>query len=240
MDKRIERIKGKGIAVNVKTKKEYINLMKFFERNGIKWVSEKKPTELDYYEIYKDETCIELCNCGLVREKKSYYEREDNKILSFQEFIKKEDSFTKADLRNGDIVTLRNGEKGEYLEFNGVYDTGLKKNNINSDLTNNGNLGERLDIIKVERPLGYETVYERKKEILDEAEKEYLRGVIEPFRNKIEFVIKKSASAFCVRQLEYIAIKFKDDIMAFPNFERGTMYKGMELGIKYTLEELGL
>lgn len=46
--------------------------------------------------------------------------------------------------------------------------------------------------------------------------------------------------------LEYIAISVKslkedeEENMCFPVFKIGTMYKGMELDKKYSLEELGL
>ena len=39
---------------------------------------------------------------------------------------------------------------------------------------------------------------------------------------------------------EYISISFPDENIGFPYFKKGTMYKGMELGKRYTLEELEL
>ena len=77
-----------------------------------------------------------------------------------------------------------------------------------------------------------------KKSILDEKEKEYLSVVIKPFRDKIKCLNKRTYGRNAV---EFIEFKFNDDdFMCFPNFEKGTMYKGMELEKKYTLEELGL
>ncbi len=84
-------------------------------------------------------------------------------------------------------------------------------------------------------------IYEIEKPILDDIEKEYLSGVIKPFRNKVVDIIKRGISIH-----EYIVIYYRDDIdigmqyMCFPFFNKGTMYKGMEVGKKYTLEELGL
>lgn len=49
--------------------------------------------------------------------------------------------------------------------------------------------------------------------ILNEAERQYLSAVIRPFRDQVQSITK---------------------------FEDSTMYKGMELGKEYTLEELGL
>lgn len=91
-------------------------------------------------------------------------------------------------------------------------------------------------IIKIEEP-EYKTVYEAK-EVLDEAEKRYLREVIRPFRSKVLQITKKYD---CFTELEYIKITIKDDAsLEFPSFSKNTMYKNMEIDKKYTLEELGL
>jgi len=71
--------------------------------------------------------------------------------------------------------------------------------------------------------------------ILDEAEKRYMSAVIRPFRNDV-YSIEKAEQSQC----EMICIGTKNRYMVFPPFEKGTMYKGMKVGRKYTLEELGL
>lgn len=92
-------------------------------------------------------------------------------------------------------------------------------------------------IIKIEEPI-YQTVYEANEEILDEAEKRYLKGVIRPFRNKVLKIVKKYDT---FTELEYIRIIIKDDSsIEFPSFSKNTMYKNMETNKSYTLEELGL
>ena len=91
-------------------------------------------------------------------------------------------------------------------------------------------------VLKVERQVKYETIYEYK-EILDKEEKEYLRNVIKPFRNKVSYIAR--CSTFESDQ-QYISIKLSDDIICLPYFKKDTMYKGMEVERKYTLEELGL
>lgn len=77
---------------------------------------------------------------------------------------------------------------------------------------------------------------EYKESILDDAEKRYLKGVIRPFRNEVLHIQKKS------NFLAWISIVMKDhEIIKLPFFEKTSgMYKGMELGKEYTLEELGL
>lgn len=73
-------------------------------------------------------------------------------------------------------------------------------------------------------------------EVLDEVEWRYLKQVIRPFKNKIKRVTKLTHYT----DKEYIKVYFDSDIMNFPDFDKGTMYKGMKLGKEYTLEELGL
>lgn len=80
------------------------------------------------------------------------------------------------------------------------------------------------------------------KEILNDAEKRYLGALIKPFRDKVEYICKYE-DMFAHDWEEYIVISFKNDdydTIALPNFEEGTMYKGMEEGKLYTLKELGL
>lgn len=72
-------------------------------------------------------------------------------------------------------------------------------------------------------------------QILDDAEKRYLKGVIRPFRNEVLSIRKLSfvSEQIVIQMKSYIEIKL-------PCFEKGTMYQGMEDGKKYTVEELGL
>ena len=72
-------------------------------------------------------------------------------------------------------------------------------------------------------------------QILDDAEKRYLSAVIRPFRDRVQYI--KKIDGACE---EYIYIQLNKDWTILPRFKEGTMYKGMEPGHKYTLEELGL
>ena len=75
--------------------------------------------------------------------------------------------------------------------------------------------------------------------ILDYKEKRYLSEVIGPFRNKVKYIMRVKDINL---EENYILISFNraSDCITLPNFKRGTMYKGMEEGKKYTLDELGL
>lgn len=78
--------------------------------------------------------------------------------------------------------------------------------------------------------------YKIKKAILDEAEKEYLSLVINPFREQVNGISKNQWA-----KEEYICIDLKNDtVLSFPGFQEGTKYKGMEANKLYSLEELGL
>lgn len=85
------------------------------------------------------------------------------------------------------------------------------------------------------------------KPILNDAEKEYLSNIIKPFRDRIIWIGKCEYDRGDFFYGEYIVIglKFFDndpgqEQAALPSFATGTMYRGMELGKRYTLEELGL
>lgn len=156
------------------------------------------------------------------------------------EMFEEKVDFTKSDLKDGDIVTQRDGYQkvvcaGE-KELRGINEcTYLQMENYTTNLLDKDK-DTNFDIIKVERPTGYKIVFERKEEILDEVEKRYLRDVIRPFSEDIENIRKITTG-----EKEYLMILFKDgDRMNFKNFKKGAMYKNMEADRSYALEELGL
>ena len=86
--------------------------------------------------------------------------------------------------------------------------------------------------------LEVENGYIVEKEILDDVEKEYLKNVIKPFRNRTTSIGK---GGVLYEEKEFIYIETKEDAdIILPYFKKNTMYKGMEAGKRYTLEELGL
>lgn len=149
-----------------------------------------------------------------------------------------ERQFTKSDLKDGDIVTQRNGLKKMVFE-NKLYGSNhfVSLTYYTEDLKD-ANGDEEYDIIKIERPEKYNTIFERKEEILDETEKKYLTDVIRPFRKRIQFIQKKKE----IKEINpYIRIVCEDnDKLVFPYITDNSMYKGMETNKKYTLKELGL
>lgn len=163
-----------------------------------------------------------------------YYLEDCYEPFKSEELELVEKQFTKADLKHGDKCTLKNGQviffdKTSAYSFESI-DEQLRYFNDN------------VSIVKVERPVKYKTVFERveeeKKEILDETEREYLKAVIKPFKKRVKFISKTESNMLFEKEL--LLIQLNDDDLILPYFEKETMYKGMELGKKYTLEELGI
>lgn len=90
-------------------------------------------------------------------------------------------------------------------------------------------------IEKIQRPPAYATIYVHK-EILDDAEKRYLKGVIRPFKDEVIRISKIPARW----SDEFIQIELKAEMLSLPYFKEGTMYKNMQLHKNYTVKELGL
>ena len=83
---------------------------------------------------------------------------------------------------------------------------------------------------------------ECKEPVLDDEEREYLSVVIKPFRNKITTISKlHTYDNINYENNECIYFGMKDRRgYTLPLFKQGTMYKGMQQGRHYTLQELGL
>lgn len=140
-----------------------------------------------------------------------------------------EKQFTKSDLKDGDKCTLKNGQV-VFVDKTSDYCF----ENIDEQLKY---FNDDVSIVKVERPVKYETLFERKEEILDEVEKKYLADVVRPFRSKVRSIYKMAS--ICSNK-EFINIQLRDENFTLPYFEKGTMYKEMQTRKRYTLEELGI
>lgn len=84
-------------------------------------------------------------------------------------------------------------------------------------------------------------------QILDESERQYLSAIIKPFRDQVRSIMKNQKmngkGEYIVIDTGFHIIEIENRhkfFMFFPDFKSDTMYKGMELGKEYTLEELGL
>ena len=75
-------------------------------------------------------------------------------------------------------------------------------------------------------------------QVLDNAEREYLKTVLKPFHDRVKYVEK--VHDYPTDSMEYLFIQLHDGKLEFPDFDSGEMYCGMELNKRYTLDELGI
>lgn len=177
----------------------------------------------------------------------TFKEATEENIAPYYYNLQKVEEYTYGDLKKAPIgtkITFQNGylikfdKERVYGVINGIYYNGKIDYII---LFLKGKVtDERFGkIIKIEEP-AYTTVYESKAEILDEAEKRYLRGVIRPFRDRVKYIQKFTFSTGKAK----ITIKTEKDndtwYVSLPLFEKDSMYKNMKPDKEYTLEELGL
>lgn len=207
---------------------------KFKVGDKVKLVSMKN--EDSFYKKYLGKIfTIKQAGCVAV----TFKEATEENIAPYYYNLQKVEEYTYEDLKKSPIgtkVTFENGgilvkttEKRLESRLNVIRIENLK--NLKNDYYGK--------IIKIEEP-AYTTVYESKAEILDEAEKRYLRGVIRPFRDRVKYIQKFTFSTGKAK----ITIKTEKDndtwYVSSPLFEKDSMYKNMKPDKEYTLEELGL
>lgn len=85
-----------------------------------------------------------------------------------------------------------------------------------------------------------------RKTLLTVEEQEYLEAVLRPFKDSIRYVEKQGLFGeqyiqFCYESFDTENPKLKPTLgFNLPRFKANTMYQGMDLGVPYTLRELGL
>lgn len=84
------------------------------------------------------------------------------------------------------------------------------------------------------------TWYEYKEPILDDTEKKYLEAVLRPFKGRVKYVRRCTSSYDAKKEYLYFSVNGDEPNFNLPCFTAWSMYKGMELGRAYTLNELGL
>ena len=210
---------------------------KFKVGDKVKLVSMKN--EESFYKKYLGKIfTIKQVGCVAVTFKEATEENISPYLYNLQ---KVEEKYTYEDLKKSPVGTKITFEDGNVFfkdnEYRYINIGGIRINEWLSNLRDDmGQLGK---IIKIEEPT-YKTVYEHKEEILDEAEKRYLRAVIRPFRDKVKYICKYHHTS--VTNEEFICICFlnSNSLMLLPYFKEHSMYKGMKIDKEYALEELGL
>lgn len=133
-----------------------------------------------------------------------------------------------------EVAELLGVEMDKYFKIDGFRNSLFKITNngfISSDGWRDGVLdGLLTGRLEIEKP------------ILDDIEKCYLENVLRPFKSRVMFIAKTEEFGY---EHIYIRValpihKHGNTTCNFPYFDKGTMYKGMELYKLYSLEELGL
>lgn len=139
-----------------------------------------------------------------------------------------------AENKMKEVAELLGVEMDKYFKIDGFRNSLFKITNngfISSDGWRDGVLdGLLTGRLEIEKP------------ILDDIEKCYLENVLRPFKSRVMFIAKTEEFGY---EHIYIRValpihKHGNTTCNFPYFDKGTMYKGMELYKLYSLEELGL
>ena len=216
--------------------------MKFKVGDIIKGINDYKYniTNTSMYKAEVISTNKDMMRIKILEHKDLLAQGEEYSVTNSSKYFEliEEKQFTKSGLKNGDIVTYRNGEKTPVINGRLIDNDGYRTSSLeyyNNEFKKMLKDFEALDIVKIERPSEYETVFERKQEILDDTEKRYLANIIRPFKNQAKWIKKGKIFGG-----EYITIKLKNESITLPTFAEGTMYKEMKKDKEYTLKELGL
>ena len=112
---------------------------------------------------------------------------------------------------------------------------GLRKRHITLEAWTNSSMLDDLLLGKVE-------IVKKAKPILDDAEKRYLANIIKPFRKHI--ITFRKIQNYKYEFIEIVIYRTDEgascEVISLPYFNKGKMYKGMEINKEYALEELGL
>lgn len=156
-----------------------------------------------------------------------FNEEELEKVEYTYKDLEKSPIGTKITFQNGEVLVK---DDKDIFENSGYVRNILELDNFKSRI-----LGK---IIKIEEP-EYLTVYESKSEILDEAEKRYLRNFIRPFRDEVYYIAKHEYYVDNIKYYRISIVMKNDDDIYLPRYNK-KMYKGMETNKKYTIKELGI
>lgn len=166
--------------------------------------------------------------------------------------------FTSDKMRHGIILIDQNRDKwiyaGKLNEGGNIYkpiiihmnkgiikEYSIREFMANFDFYLRATSNEHVDMIAVILP-GCVKSYMIERPCLDNVELDYLKNIIRPFQNKVDFVILVKNTMFLEQKKNVrIRVHLKDhDFITLPFFKEGEMYKAMEPNVKYTLKDLGI
>ena len=163
-----------------------------------------------------------------------WFREEELELVKYTyEDLKKSPIGTKVTFENGKVFVKDDKETYENIDNSRCECelVNLKDNNTYEDFGK---------IIKIEEPT-YTTVYEFSQDILTEAEKNYLKTVISPVKDKVLNITKTQQRTSTARKFIDIEIQNDDCIcLSFIDENSELSYKGMKTEHPYTFQELGL
>lgn len=151
----INKYKG-DYVMHVVTKEQYDEFCAYLDSIGKRWTSGKSFAAEYNYDTYKEDTCVNFncCTDSVAFSNVESYKMFNYTILEMEDFTMPKKKFTKADLKTGDFVKLRDASVGM---VNAELDS-IIYSSERGDLANyNDNLQCRVapncDIIAVRRPM---------------------------------------------------------------------------------------
>lgn len=96
------------------------------------------------------------------------------------------------------------------------------------------------EYLKLSEIKNFMATYKVERDILDDDEKRYLKNIIRPFKKQVLFIKKYDLYEYEFISIFIKEINGKEVSIDLPSFEKGSMYKNMNIKEKYYLEELGL
>ena len=106
IDRKLQMKEERKVAIHTKTKEQLIKVLDIFEKKGWKWLSGNLPTyNRSIWNNYEENTCIRYEKwfgyCNL-----KFYKEEGYKIISFEEFLKREGLEEKPKPIAGDFIEI--------------------------------------------------------------------------------------------------------------------------------------
>lgn len=167
--------------------------------------------------------------------------------------------FTRKDMKHGVILIDQNRDKwiyaGKLNECGNIYKPVIIQMNkgiikeysisefmANFDFYLRATSNEHVDMIAVMLP-GSAKSYMIERPCLDNVELDYLKNIIRPFKNNVDWVMLIKNAILAEEGVNNVRIRVhlkNHDFITLPFFKEGTMYKAMQPNVKYTLKDLGI
>lgn len=145
-----EEWKDKKVVMHCSTREEAEDFCRVMHEAGMTWCDKRKYTDVNNWGVFKKKTCYNFNtnSCGYG----DFYIENGYIILEWSEYMGK--TFTKSDLKNGDVIVDREGrinivcvETKTCITPTGGFN---RLEDIKDDLTNL--IDQRFDIVDVYRP----------------------------------------------------------------------------------------